>query len=170
MSADPITRLPAAFGDVLYRRRNEGKRTVEAFAAATGLSATEITSMECGDYAPTLTEFFRLARALSEDPAILFVDVVAAWRSDSNDPFNKSRASDFTRLYRLGCYLKPGDFREQPRTYDSVSEAINVAVRLNEQRRTRRVGLLDYVCTYIRMDYLSFDSKPESGPPSRGDP
>jgi transcriptional regulator with XRE-family HTH domain len=102
MSPDSIERLPLAFADVLVRRRNEQKRTVEALAAATGLSATEIASLERGDYGPTLKDFFRIAIALGEEPAILFIDVVAAWRGDGEDSaLYPSRPSSFERLYRL---------------------------------------------------------------------
>ena len=170
MSADPIARLPAVFGDVLARRRDERSRTVETLASSTGLSATEVASMERGDYELTLKDVFRIARAIGEEPAMLFVDVVAAWRGDDTDrSLYPSRPSSFERLHRLGYYHKPGDFREQPRTYDSVSEAIHIAGRLNEQRRARGVRLLDYVCTYVCMDYLHFDWKSEAdaGPKSR---
>ena len=164
MSTDPVTRLPAAFGDVLVRRRNERKKTVEALAAATGLSVTEIASLECGDYGPTLKDFFRIAKALGEDPAILFIDVIAVWRGDEADrSLYPSRPSNFERLYRLGFHQKIGDFREKEKTYGSVAEATHAAVRLNEQRHVRGVKLLDTVTTYIRMDYLRFDWKPDTG-------
>jgi transcriptional regulator with XRE-family HTH domain len=106
MSVDPVNRLPAAFGDLLARRRNERKRTLEALAAATGLSAVEIASLERRDYGPTLKVFFRIANALGEEPALLFIDVVAAWRGDDADrAFYPSR---FERLYRLGYHTKLG--------------------------------------------------------------
>ena len=153
MSTDPITRLPAAFGDVLVRRRNERKRTVDALAAAAGLSANEIASLECGDYGPTLQDFFRIANALGEEPAILFIDVVATWRGDDADRLlYPSRPSSFERLYRLGYHHRIGDFREQERTYGSVAEATHNADRLNKQRHERGVKLLDTVTTYVRME------------------
>ena len=158
---DPITRLPAAFGDVLVRRRNERKRTVEALAAATGLSAVEIASLERGAYGPTLKDFFRIASALGEEPAILFIDVMAAWRGDDADrSLYPSRPSGFERLYRLGYHHKIGDFREQERTYGSVAEATHTADRLNKQRHERGVRLLDTVTTYIRMEYVKFSWRP----------
>ena len=81
-------------------------------------------------------------------------DVIASWRDDDADYWlHKGRPSDFVRLYRLGYRHKAGDFREQPRTYDSEAEAIHVASRLNEQRRSRGVRLLDTLCTYVRLDY-----------------
>ena len=161
MNTDPIERLPAAFGDVLVRHRNERKRTVEALAAATGLSVTEIVSLECGNYGPTLKDFFRIAKALSEDPASLFIDVVAEWRGDDADrSLYPSRASNFERLYRLGYHHKIGDFREQEKTYGSIAEATHTAERLNKQRHERGVKLLDTVTTYVRMGYVKFNWQP----------
>jgi hypothetical protein len=110
--------------------------------------------MASGQREPTLTEFFRIASALREQPAILLADLIAAWRGDDADTWlYHGRPSDFVRLHRLGYRHKTGDFRELPRTYDSEAEAIHVAGRLNEQRRTRGVSLLDTICTYVRLDY-----------------
>ena len=125
----------------------------EALAAAAGLSANEIASLECGDYGPTLKDFFRIANALGEEPAILFIDVVATWRGDDADRLlYPSRPSSFERLYRLGYHHRIGDFREQERTYGSVAEATHNADRLNKQRHERGVKLLDTVTTYVRME------------------
>jgi transcriptional regulator with XRE-family HTH domain len=161
MSSDPLKRLPAAFGKVLKRRRIERKWTEEALAVAAGLSdAGEVIKLERGAREPTLTELFGIAQALADPPAILFIDIIAAWRGDSDDPLYKSRASDFERLYRLGYYHKPGDFREQGRTYGSVPEATRAAGTLNEQRHRRRVALLDTVCVYVRIGYICFTWEP----------
>lgn len=87
-------------------------------------------------------------------PAILFIDVIAAWRVDPTDyDVYKSRPSDFTRLFRLGYYHKPGDFREQDRPYNSIAEAEHAQVRLNEQRHLRGAAPLDTICTYARVFY-----------------
>ena len=164
MSADPISRLPAAFGSLLTRYRESW--TVEQLAAASGLSVPDAMRVASGQREPTLTEFFRIASALHEQPAILLTDVIAAWRGDDADhPLYRGRPSDFVRLYRLGYRHKAGDFREQPRTYDSEAEALHAASRLNEQRRARRVSLLDTLCTYIRLDYTHVrqqDNGPEA--------
>ena len=163
MSIDPVERLPAALGVVLVRRRDERKRTVKALAVATGLSAAEIASLERGDYGPTLKDFFRIASALGDEPAILFIDLVAAWRGDDADrSLYPSRPSSFERLYRLGYHHKIGDFREQERTYGSIAEATHAAGRLNKQRHERGVKLLDIVTTYVRMEWTSLTCKPEA--------
>ena len=93
-----LSRLQYAFGNVFVRYRRERKLTVQAVAAAIGWSTAEVASMECGDYAPNLKDLFRIASASDEEPAILFIDVVAAWQSD--DRAHMTRASDFARLYR----------------------------------------------------------------------
>jgi len=158
MSTDPIERLPAVFGDVLARYRGEKKLTVDEFASAAGLSAMEIRSLERGGYGATLMDFFRLARALGEAPAVLFVNFIAEWRAGPFDTPYTSRPSDFTRLFRLGYDHKPGDFRELSTAYYSVAEATHAAAHLNAQRHTRGVALLDTVCIYVRLDYASFQS------------
>jgi hypothetical protein len=154
MSTDPISRLPEAFGSLLTRRCESW--TVERFAAATGPSIADAMSMASGQREPTLTELFRIASALGDQPTILLTDVIAAWRP-----------SDFVRLYRLGYRHKAGDFREQPRTYESEAEAIHVASGLNEQRHARGASLLDTLCTYVRLDFMSIrqeDSGREAPP------
>jgi len=161
MSTDPLSRLRHAFGNVLVRYRRERKLTVEAVAAAVGWSTAEVASMECGDYAPSLKDLFRVASAFDEEPAILFIDVVAAWRS--NDGVPMTRASDFARLYRLGYHHKPGDFREQERVYSSDAEAMHAADRLNQQRHQRGVVLLDTVAVYIRMGHIGITWTPPAG-------
>lgn len=140
MSADPFeTRLPEAFGRVLVRRRIERNMTPEALAVKADLGDTRAVSVfERGDAPPTLTEFFKIAEALGEQPGFLFVDVVAQWRGDGTEVFYKTRPGDFERLYRLGYYHKTGDFREQDKTYGSIAEATNVGGTLNEQRHELR--------------------------------
>jgi transcriptional regulator with XRE-family HTH domain len=164
MSIDPIKRLPVAFGNLLKRLRVKLNLSQEGLAVAAGFPDTNaVVDIECGEREPTLTELFRIANALRMPQAILFVDVVAEWRNDPTDyGIYKTRASDFTRLYRLGYQHKPADFREQDRTYGSVAEAINFADRLNKQRHDRKVALLDTVCIYIRMGYTSFRWMPDS--------
>lgn len=158
MSADPLSRLLPAFGDVLVRHRVKRNSTVAAFAAAAGLSAMEIRSMEDGSYGPTLPEFFRIARALAMEPCMLLVEVVAAWRADPAETLSPSRPGDFSHLFRLGYHHQPRDFRELPSVYYSVPEATHAAGKLNAQRHTRGVALLDTVCIYVRLDSVSLRS------------
>ena len=164
MSTDPLLRLASAFGDVLVRRRSERHWTGEALATAAGLSAMEIANMERGSYGPTLLEFFRIARALDEQPAMLLIDVITAWRADPIDTLHSARPSDFARLFRLGYHHKPGDFRELPTAYYSAAESTHAAGKLNAQRNARGVALLDTVCIYVRLDYVSLrpDSREEA--------
>lgn len=161
MSANPLLRLVPAFGDVLVRWRAKRNWTPEAFAGACGLSRTEIRSMEAGDHEPSLLEFFRIADALGEQPVMLLVDVVTAWRADPTDMLQGARPSDFARLMRLGYHHRPGDFRELPSAYYSVGEATHAAGRLNAQRHTRGAALLDTVCVYVRLDSVSL--RPDRG-------
>jgi len=117
--------------------------------------------MEAGDYGPSLSEFFRIAEALGEQPVMLLVDVVAAWRADPTDTLHNSRPSDFARLFRLGYHHKPGDFRELPTAYYSVAEATHATGKLNAQRHTRGATLLDTVSVYVRLHSMSL--RPEKG-------
>src|SRR5689334_20837819 len=128
MSTDPIKRLPGAFGKLLSRLlRDERRVTYEAVARALGLpDQIAVVEMENGKREPTLRQLFQLARLLGDAPAILFVDLIAAWRTD--DVLQYSRASDFIRLYRLGYHHKPGDFRELATSYYSVAEAVHGAM------------------------------------------
>jgi transcriptional regulator with XRE-family HTH domain len=155
MSADSLVRLLPAFGDVLVRYRKQKQWTVDALASAAGLCVAEVKGLERGDYGPTLKDVFRLASALGEAPLMLLVDVVAAWRADPTDTLHQSRSADFARLFRLGYHHKPGDFRELPSAYYSVAESTHAAAKLNAQRHTRGVALLDTVCIYVRLDSVS---------------
>lgn len=159
MNADPIDRIQVAFGEVLFRRRHERKLSAHALANAAGLAAESdiITGLERGDFGPTLKDFFRIACALGEEPVVLFTDVVAAWRADPTDlGLYKSRASDLAKLYRLGYHHDAGDFRELPRTYSGVDEAMGAARILNATRRSKRQLLLDTVLIYVRLGSKSF--------------
>jgi transcriptional regulator with XRE-family HTH domain len=153
-TTDPLSRLLPAFGAVLVRARARRAWTVDSFAAAADLSPAEIAGMEHGEHGPTLLEFFQIARALGEEPTLLLVDVVAAWRADPAGS-HESRPADFVRLYRLGYHHRPADFRELSTPYHSVAEATHAAGTLNAQRHTRGVALLDTVCMYVRLSYVS---------------
>jgi transcriptional regulator with XRE-family HTH domain len=163
VSSNPTGSVPTAFGRVLARLRAQRNLTSEAFAVAAGLSgADEVVSMEQGDHEPALSDFFRIAEVLGEPPGTLFIDVLDARRADgTHEALYKTRASDFARLYRLGYYEAPGDFREQQRTYTTLDEATAAARTLNSARQDRRLKLLDTLCIYIRMGLLGFTWKPE---------
>lgn len=165
MSADPLARLLPAFGDVLVRYRKQRQWTVEALASAADLCVADVKGLERGEYGPTLKDVFRLASALREEPLILLVDVVAAWRADPTDTLYQSRPSDFARLFRLGYRHKPGDFRELPTAYYSAAESTQAAGKLNAQRHSRGVALLDTVCVYVRLGYVSLRSDSGKGAP-----
>jgi transcriptional regulator with XRE-family HTH domain len=158
MSTDPINRLPGAFGKLLTRLRVEQNLTQEAFSVAAGLTdSAAVTTMERGEREPALTEFFRIASASRSSPAILFIDVIAEWRADPTDYLHyKSRASDFTRAYRLGYHHDPGDFREQPQAYGSIDDAAGAARRLNVTRHRRKLPPLNTVLIYVRIGSVSF--------------
>jgi transcriptional regulator with XRE-family HTH domain len=158
MSNDPIQRLPCVLGKLIQQQRKKRNLTEEQFAKSTGLKLGDVINMEAGVVEPSITEFFRIARTMNEQPAILFVDLVAAWRDQ--DPVFTSRASDFMRLYRLGYHHKPGDFREHDRAFNIMDEATRAADTLNQQRYVRGVQRFDTVCIYIRMGHISFSWKP----------
>ena len=163
MSADPLMRLLPAFGTLLIQRRVERNWTVEALADAIELPFDEVERMERGHYGPTLPEFFRIASVFGEDPVMLLIDLIAAWRADPSDyVLYKSRASDFSRLYRLGYYLDPGDFREHTTTYDSIDDAAYAGRKLNPARQMKSLKPFNTVCIYIRMGYVSFDWKEQN--------
>jgi transcriptional regulator with XRE-family HTH domain len=161
MSGDPIERLPTAFGRVLARRRSAKPGTSLALAGAVGLTENKVIAMERGQREPVLTEFFRIARALGDPPTILLIDVITTWLDA--DTLHATRAADFTRLYRLGYHHKPGDFRELGASYYSVPEAAHAAGKLNGQRHARGVALIDTICVYVRLDYVSLGSDSGQG-------
>jgi transcriptional regulator with XRE-family HTH domain len=158
MSNDPIQRLPGVLGKLIQEKRKKLNLTEEVFARVAGLGLGDVVNMEAGACEPSITEFFRIARAMNEQPAILFVDLVAAWRD--KDPVPQSRPSDFVRLYRLGYYHKVGDFREHERPFSIMDEATRAADTLNQQRYVRGVQRFDTVCIYIRMGHINFSWKP----------
>lgn len=165
MSDDPLLRLLPAFGTLLIQHRVKRNWTVETLAASIQLSDVEVKRMERGEYGPTLPEFFRIARALGEEPVILLIDLITAWRTDPTDyRLYKSRASDLDKLYRLGYYHDPGDFRELPRTYGLLGQATAAAKELNRTRRSKRLPLLDTVLIYVRLANVAgqFDSEGQS--------
>jgi transcriptional regulator with XRE-family HTH domain len=164
MSNDSAKTLPVAFGKVLGRFRVRRNLTPEALALAAGLTnAGEVIRMERGHREPALSEFFRIAKVLGEPPALLFIDVIDAWRADPiQDSLYKARASDFARVYRLGYYEAPGDFRELQRTYGTFDGATVGAEKLNVERHRKWLKPIDTVCIYVRMGHVSFRWEPES--------
>jgi transcriptional regulator with XRE-family HTH domain len=154
MSAGYFNRLQAAFGEVLLRHRLERKLSAQALADASGLSIDSdiIIGLERGDFGPTLTDFFRFALAFRIDPVLLFVDLVTAWRTNSLDlGLVKSRPSDLMRLYRLGYWIDPGDFRELPAVYGTEELALHATAKLNVTRAARGKPRIDALLTYVRL-------------------
>jgi transcriptional regulator with XRE-family HTH domain len=143
VTTDPLSRLLPTFGTLLCQQRSGRKIGVAAFASAAEVPIGELELIERGHLSPTLPEFFRLARALGKEPTLLLIDLISEWRADPRDALQESRPSDFVRLYRLGYYHKPGDFREQERTYTSDAEAIRAADKLS-QLRAARLGIVRY--------------------------
>jgi len=100
-----------------------------------------------------------------EPPVLLLIDVIDTWRADpAQDALYRSRASDFARLYRLGYYDGPGDFREQQRAYATLDEAAATAATLNAARHSKGLKSLDTVSIYVRMGHVSFVWEPQSAP------
>ena len=157
MSTDPIDRLPSAFGSVLERLRRERGWDAEALANAADLSPREIQGIEGGTHIPTLLGFFRLAIALGESPVILLTEVITQWRADpANHGLYRSRPADLTRLYRLGYFHNPGDFRELPRTYELMDQATGAVRSLNASRRAKSLPPLNTICIYVRVGSVAF--------------
>ena len=165
MSADvdhALYRMLVAFGHLISRRRRERNWTVEQLAAASEFDVIQIEDMENRTQVSDLSDFFRLAWALGEDPAVLFIDLVQEWRKNPTDlGLYKSRASDFVKLYRLGYHPDPGEFRELPRVYSHIDEAMAIAKTLNATRRLRRLLPLDTVTTYVRLGNAAVQSDKE---------
>ena len=161
MRNDPLLRLLPAFGTLLIQRRVERNWTVETLADALHSSVGEVNSMQRGEYGPTLPEFFRIARVFGEEPVMMLIDLITTWRADPADyVLYKSRASDFSRLYRLGFYHDPGDFKEHTATYDSIDDAAYMARRLNTGRQKKLLKPFNTVCIYVRMGSVTFDPNP----------
>ena len=157
MSADPFLRLPEVFGDVLARMRRARNWTAEELATACRLSPHEIRNIEAGNYAPYFKDIFRLAVGLGESPVILLAEVINAWRTDPADyGLYKSRPSDLTRLYRLGYFHDPGDFRELPRVYGHMDHATGAVRSLNASRRAKSLPPLNTICIYVRVGSVAF--------------
>ena len=159
MNTDAFRRLPADFGRLIKQRLVERGWEPARFAASAGLAGEEaLRCFESGEAEPTLTEFFRIASALGEAPAILFIDLIAAWRDGPvRDPLYRSRPSDFARLYRLGHYPSPVEFRELPHAYHFMNDATHAARLLNARRRSRRQLLVDHVSIFVRLGYVRFE-------------
>jgi hypothetical protein len=69
-----------------------------------------------------------------------------------------------SRLYRLGYYEGPGDFREQQRAFSMLDEATAAAATLNAVRHSKGVKILDTVSLYVRMGHVRFAWETEAGP------
>ena len=142
MTTDPITRLPSAFETVLVRLCRHRNIAPQA------LTITKT---------PSLQDFFRIADALGESPVILLTEVITAWRADPTDlGLYKSRPSDLTRLYRLGYFHDPGDFRELPQVYGQMDQATGAVRSLNASRQAKGLPLLNTICIYVRVGSVAF--------------
>jgi hypothetical protein len=162
MSIDPIGRVRIAFARTLAYHRQKRNLTTGMVADAGGFSQSQIEKWESTASEPDVTDFFRLAWALGTDPTILFIDMIMEWRYDPTDiGLYKSRVSDLAKLYRLGYFNHPGDFRELPTTYSLVDSATDAARQLNIQRQKKRNPPLDTVCIYVRLGHIWLDGKPE---------
>ena len=118
-----------------------------------GLSAQEIRSIEAGQRAPTLQDFFRIAAAQGEATLILLADIIDIWRADPPEyGMCRSRPSDFVRLYRLGYFRETNDFRELSRAFGSVDQAVKGARNIRGKQR------VDLITTYLRVGYIPVDS------------
>lgn len=170
MSTEAIQRIPAAFGKLLQQRRVERGYEPAGFVAAVGLGGEDaLRRLETGEDEPTLTQLFRIASALGEAPAFLFIDLIAAWRDGPvRDLLYQSRPSDFPRLYRLGRYSNAVEYRELPHAYDFMNDAIHAARVLNAKRRSRREGLVDHVSIFVRLGYIRF-APPQTRTNSKAD-
>ena len=158
-----MDRLPSAVGSVLERLRRDRNWDAAALANASGVSPREILGMEVGTHIPTLLGFFRLATALGESPVILLTEVIAKWRADPADHgLYRSRPSDLVRLYRLGYFHDPGDFRELPQVYESLDHATADARKLKVLRGNLKVAPPDAVTIYVRVGYVGVDPRPEA--------
>ena len=164
MSTDPYVRFREVFGDVVARKRRERNWTAEELATACRrLSSDEIRNLEAGNWIPTFRDFFHLAVGLQESPVILFSEIISAWRQ--TDPCDyglyKSRPSDLTRLYRLGYFHDPGDFRELPKAYGHMDQTTDAVRSLNASRRAQSLPPLNTVLIYLRVGSVAIRSDVE---------
>lgn len=165
MSNDPIGRVRIAFARALSYHRQKKNLTTGMVADAGGFLKNQIEKWESAASEPDVTDFFRLAWALGTDPTILFIDTITEWRYDPKDiGLYKSRVSDLAKLYRLGYFNHPGDFRELPTTYSLVDSATDAARELNIQRHKKCKPLLDTVCVYVRLGHIWLDQEPGTAP------
>ena len=162
MNSDRFTRLSLALGEVLVRFRRMRHWEVEKLAALSGLSVQEIELAEAGANSLSFAAFFRIALALEEPPVTFLADIMNAWRYDPDDMgLYKSRPSDLERLYRLGYFHSPGDFRELTRTYSVLDHATADARRIRVIRASKKESTIDVMTIYVRVGYIGLDARPE---------
>jgi hypothetical protein len=148
MSTDPVARLPSAFASILARIRRERNLPTDALTTAA---------------VPTLEDFFRVASALGDSPVILLTEVIAAWRADPADHgLYRSRPSDPARLYKLGYFRDPGDFRELPGAYPSLDTATAGARKISVARIDKGKPPIDTLTIYVRVGHVRVDVRPEA--------
>ena len=164
MSTDPFERFRQVFGDVLARKRRERNWTAEDLAEATRrLCAQEVRNIEAGNYMASFRDFFQLAAGLRESPVIFLSEVISAWRTDPADHgLYKSRPSDLARIYRLGYFYDPGDFRELPRTYELLDHATADARQINPARINQGKPPASVLTIYLRVGNIGIDTTPET--------
>jgi transcriptional regulator with XRE-family HTH domain len=163
MTTDPFKLLPEVFGDVLSRLLRERNWNAEALTNASGLSTRWIRSLQAGSVGPDLRDFFQLATGLEMPPVVLLTEVINALRADPNDhELYKSRPSDLARLYRLGYFHDPGDFRELPRVYELLDHATADARKINVVRINKEMAPIDTLTIYVRVGYVRVDVRPEA--------
>jgi hypothetical protein len=147
MSADHLARLPVAFGNVIARLCRERN-----------VAAQEVVTSKV-----TLEDFFRIATVLGESPVILLMEVITAWRAEPTDRgLYRSRPSDLARLYRLGYFHDPGDFRELSPAYSSLDHATADARKFNPVRASKGSPPIDTLTIYVRVGHIWVDAQPET--------
>ena len=163
MTPDPFKLLPEVFGDVLSRLLHERNWNADALTNATGLSTRWIRSLQAGAVGPDLRDFLQLATGLEVPPVVLLIEVIGALRADPNDHgLYKSRPSDLARLYRLGYFHDPGDFRELSQVYGSLDHATADARKINVVRINKGVAPIDTLTIYVRVGHVRVDVRPEA--------
>ena len=162
MNPDRYTRLSLAFSEVLARHRRMRDWDVGRLAAVSGLSVQEIQLAEAGANSLSFADFLRLALGLEEPPVTFLAEIMNAWRSDANDlGLDKARVSDLVRLYRLGYFYDPGDFRELTQTYSVLDHATSDARRVRVFRSNNEEARVDVMTIYVRVGHVGIDIRSE---------
>jgi transcriptional regulator with XRE-family HTH domain len=152
MRAAHIKDLPQGFGRALLHFRADGFITAEMLARASGISEQDIARMERGEREPTLSEFLRLALAISVAPGHLFNRAVIEWPDDPDyAPPRERSPNHHPRLFRLAWIGKRRVIHESRKTYETFDEALGASIRLNPERERQGLPRLVGVGVYIRI-------------------